>query len=54
MKEGQKIASIDLEIRYDWFKKFNNVNTLSDDTYRPIIRNLRDFVPQFVNCQASL
>ena len=29
--------------------KLNNVSdTLSDDTYRPIIRNLRDFVPQFV------
>ena len=41
--------SIDPEIWYDWFKKFNNVSdTLSDDTYMPIIRNLRDFVPQFV------
>ena len=41
--------NIDPEIWYDWFKKLNNANdTLSDDTYRPTIRNMRDFVPQFV------
>ena len=43
------LDNIDPEIWYDWFKKLNNANdTLSDDTYRPIIRNMRDFVPQFV------
>ena len=30
-------------------KKLNNVNdTLSYETYRPTIRNLKDFAPQFV------
>ena len=49
-KRDKKLSdSIDPEIWYDWFKKLNNVNdTLSDDTYRHIIRNLRDFIPQFV------
>ena len=48
-KDKNSSDSIDPEIWYDWFMKLNNVNdTLSDDTYRPIIRNLRDFAPQFV------
>ena len=47
-KDKNLSDSIDPEIWYDWFKKLNNTNdTLSDDTYRPIIRNMRDFVPQF-------
>ena len=41
--------NIDPEIWYDWFKKLNNAtDALSDDTCRSIIRNMRDFVPQFV------
>ena len=48
-KDKNLSDNIDPEIWYDWFKKLNNVNdTLSDDTYRPIIRNMRDFVTQFV------
>ena len=48
-KDKNLSDNIDPEIWYDWFKKLNNANdTWSDDTYRPIIRNMRDFVPQFV------
>ena len=49
-KKGKNLSdNIDPEIWYDWFKKLNNINyTLSDDTYRPMIRNPRDFVPQSV------
>ena len=48
-KDKNLSDNIDPEIWYVWFKKLNNANdTWSDDTYRPIIRNMRDFVPQFV------
>ena len=49
-KKGKNLSdNIDPEIWYAWFKKLNDNNdTLSDDTYRPIIINLREFVPQFV------
>ena len=48
-KDKSLSDSIDPEIWYGLFKKLNNVNdTLSDNTYMPIIRNVRDFVLQFV------
>ena len=54
-KDKNSSDSIDPKIWYDLFKKLNNVNdTLSDDTYRPIIRNLRDFVPQSFKCLVNI
>ena len=48
-KDKNLSDSTDKEIWYDWLKKLSNVNdTLSDNTYRPIIRNPRDFASQFV------